>query len=117
MGDERKEIKTQVEAERRFEEPLTSYEIEHLRRKSTLFHISPRLYSLELHYYPNNEILNFFFPIFTARLRRAGGARSKALWKVRGRVEHRGDLLHPPVRIPALLRRERRQPLRTDPQG
>ncbi len=51
------------------------------------------------------------------RLRRARGARSEALRQVRGRVEHRRHLLHPAVRLPALLRRERRQPVRPDPKG
>lgn len=32
------------------------------------------------------------------------------------RMEHRSHIVHPIVRIPALLRRERRQPLRSDPQ-
>ncbi len=51
-----------------------------------------------------------------SRLRGPRGPGSEAVREVRGRVEHRRHLLHPAVRLPALLRRERREPLRADPQ-
>ena len=46
----------------------------------------------------------------------SAGACTEAVWKGGGRVEHRGDLLHPPLRLPALLRRERCKPICSDTQ-
>ena len=44
------------------------------------------------------------------------GACPEALWKSCGRVEHRSDLLYPPLRLPAFLRWERCKSIRSDSQ-
>lgn len=46
----------------------------------------------------------------------AGGVGAKALRQSRRRLEYRSHLVHPPLWLSALLRRERRQSLRTNPQ-
>ena len=44
----------------------------------------------------------------------AGGAAAEAVRQGGGHVEHRRHQLHPPVRLPSLLRRERRRALQAD---
>ena len=62
-----------------------------------------------------NAFLNLTFFIFFRRS--AGGARPETVREGRRRVEHRRHFVHFAVRLPALLRRKRRQFVRADPQG